>query len=84
VHTVGFEFVLDPDTKAAAGGSGYLLVDGRRVAEHKFERTVTVSYASGETFDIGQEYGSPVVQTYADKMPNPFNGTIELVTVELQ
>jgi hypothetical protein len=83
-HTLGYEFVLDAQTKGAAGGAGYLLLGGQRVGQVSFERTVTLSYASDETLDIGEEYGSPVLQSYADKLPFRFNGQIHRLEVELK
>ena len=83
-HTLGYEFALDATTKGAAGGTGYLLLDGQRIAETNFERTVTFSYASDETFDIGEEFGSLVLQSFADKLPFRFNGKIGRVNVEIR
>ena len=76
--------MLDTTTKGAAGGTGYLLLDGQRVGEARSERTVTFSYASDETFDIGEEYGSPVLHSCADKLPFRFDGKMGRLNVEIR
>ena len=58
--------------------------DGKKVAEGDLEATVALSYASDETFDIGEEYGSPVAPDYADQLPFRFEGGLSKVTVEIR
>ncbi|MGA9723782.1 MAG: hypothetical protein WBQ86_15090, partial [Candidatus Binatus sp.] len=37
-----------------------------------------------ETFDIGEDTGTPVVEDYADKMPFAFSGTLKKFVVVLE
>ena len=59
-----------------------ILVDGRPVASGRFERTLPRGYGSGgETFDIGRDTGTPVLNDYA--VPFAFSGVLGEVVVEL-
>jgi arylsulfatase len=82
-HEVGYEFKLKGGTKNGAG-TITLLIDGQKVASGEVEETIGLSYASDETFDIGEEYGSPVTSDYADQLPFRFNGKIKAVDVMLR
>ena len=74
----------------AYNGPGYgksstatLTVDGKQVAQGKIERTIPVRFSLDETFDIGEDAGTPVVEDYVDKMPFHFTGEIKKVVIEL-
>jgi hypothetical protein len=43
-----------------------------------------VRFTADETFDIGMDTGTPVIEDYAWKMPFAFTGKINKVTVELK
>jgi arylsulfatase len=66
------------------GATGTLFVDGKQVAQGPIPRTVGVRFSLDETFDIGEDTGTPVVEDYADKMPFPFSGTLKKVVVVLE
>ena len=68
---------------AGLGGTGTLFVDGKQVAQGKIEHTIPVRFSLDETFDIGMDTGTPVVEDYADKMPFKFTGTLKKVVIEL-
>jgi arylsulfatase len=58
-----------------------LFVNDRQVAKGRIDATVWVGkYSADETFDIGQDSGSPASEHYAS--PFPFNGTIEKVVID--
>jgi arylsulfatase len=59
-------------------------VDGTKVAEGKIERTVCVRFSLDETFDVGQDTGTPVVEDYIDKMPFKFTGKLDKLVIELK
>lgn len=82
-HTIVFDFNYDGGGGIGKGGTGRLVVDGKKVAEGYIERTVGVRFSADETFDIGEDHGTPVVEDYADKMPFKFTGTIGKVVVNL-
>jgi arylsulfatase len=82
-HTIRFDFAYDGGG-IGKGGTGTLSVDGKKVAEGKIERTVTFRFSGEETFDVGEDTGTPVVEDYADKMPFQFTGKLIKVVIELK
>jgi hypothetical protein len=76
-HTIALDFAYD--------GGGTLSVDGRKVAESRIEKTAPLGkYSLDESFDVGMDTGSPVIDEYDAKMPFKFNGKLEKVTIELK
>lgn len=61
------------------GGTMRIFANGRRVAEGRVERQITVIAGLGETFDLGDDTGVPVLD-YPDGRTR-FNGRIERVEV---
>jgi arylsulfatase len=45
-------------------------VDGSQVAQGPIARTVSIRFSLDETFDVGEDTGTPVVEHYVDQMPN--------------
>jgi arylsulfatase len=82
-HTITFDFTSDGGG-IGKGGTGTLTVDGKQVGEGRIERTVGVRFTADETFDIGEDRGTPVIEDYADKMPFKFTGKLNKVTIELK
>jgi arylsulfatase len=73
----------------AGGGIGkaataILLVDEKDVGQVQIERTIAVRFSLDETFDIGQDTGTPVLEEYEDKMPYKFSGTLTKFVVVLE
>jgi arylsulfatase len=73
----------------AGGGIGKaanatLLVDEKPVGQVNVERTIVVRFSLDETFDIGQDTGTPVLEEYDAKMPYPFTGTLTKFVVVLE
>jgi len=66
------------------GATGSLFVDGNKVAEGQLPRTIAVRFSLDETFDVGEDAGTPVVEDYADKMPYRFTGTLKKLGVILE
>ena len=64
------------------GGTGTLSVNGRKVAEGRIAKTVPVLYSTDDTFDVGEDWGTPVAPTY--KLPFKFTGALKQVTVEVK
>ena len=48
------------------------------------KRTVAGAFSASETFDVGEDLGSPVSFDYFDRAPFAFDGRIETVTVDLK
>jgi arylsulfatase len=66
------------------GATADLFVDGKQVAEGRIPQTVGLRFSLDETFDIGQDDGTPVVEDYANNMPYAFTGTLKKVVVVLE
>jgi arylsulfatase A-like enzyme len=66
------------------GGTATLFVDGKQVGETKIPQTVVRRFSLDETFDVGEDTGTPVIEDYADKMPFKFTGKLQKVVVDLK
>jgi len=62
---------------------GTLLVDDKQVAQSRIDRTVCCRFSLDETFDVGADTGTPVIEDYDSQMPFRFTGTLEKLTIEL-
>jgi arylsulfatase len=83
-HTIVFDFALDMEGPIpfGHGGTGILSIDGTEAAKIKLPHTTPFTFAWDETFDVGQDTGTPVDD--ADyQVPATFNGTIGSITVDL-
>ena len=79
-HTVVFDFQYDGGG-IGKGGTGIITVDGKEVAKGRIDRTVPLRFSLDETFDVGEDTGTPVTLFY--DVPFKFTGTIEKVIVNL-
>ncbi len=79
--TLVYDFAWDGG-KPGAGGTGTLLINGRKVATGRIERTIPFFFGV-ETADVGRELYSPVTPDYKMR-DNKFTGTIHKVTVDLK
>lgn len=61
-----------------------LFIDGVKVGEGRVENTIPSRFSLDETFDIGEDTGTPVILSYEDEMPFKFTGTINKFEVLLQ
>jgi arylsulfatase len=80
--TVRFEFASDGG-KPGAGGTGTILVNGKKVAEGRINRTQGYAFSADEGADVGEDAGTPVTDDYKER-DNKFTGKIASVTVELK
>jgi arylsulfatase len=79
-HKISVDFVYD------GGGMGkganlILSVDGKQVAQKRIERTIGIRFSLDETWDVGEDTGTPVEFNVYD-VPFKFNGELKKVTVE--
>jgi arylsulfatase A-like enzyme len=81
-HVVRFNFKYDGGF--GKGATGTLFVDGKQVAEGRIPQSVPIRFSLDETFDIGEDTGTPVVEDYMDKMPFPFTGMLKKFVVILE
>jgi arylsulfatase len=79
-HTVVFDFKYDGGG-IGKGGTGTLSVDGKQVAEGRITATMPVRLSLEETFDVGEDTGTPVSEDY--DVPCKFTGQIEKVVINL-
>jgi arylsulfatase len=82
-HVVRFQFKYDGGG-IGKGATGTLFVDGQQVAQGPIPQTVPSRFSLDETFDVGEDTGTPVVEDYADKMPYQFTGTLKKFVVVLE
>lgn len=82
-HIIRFKFTYDGGG-IGKGATGTLLVDEKQVAEGKIPQTIGIRFSLDETFDVGEDTGTPVSEDYADKMPNRFTGALEKFVVVLE
>jgi len=80
-HTIRFDFAYDGGG-IGKGGTGTLLVDGAKVAEARIPQTIRARFSLDETFDVGEDTGTPVSEDY--RVPFKFTGKLEKVTIELK
>ncbi|ELS34277.1 MULTISPECIES: arylsulfatase [Pseudanabaena] len=77
---VRFDFAYDGGG-LGAGGTGKLFINDKQVAEGRIEKTVGFRIGLDETFDVGQDTGSAVVDSY--QVPFKFTGNLEQVKLDL-
>jgi arylsulfatase A-like enzyme len=82
-HVVRFKFDYEGGG-IGKGATGTLLVDEKPIAEGKIPQTIAIRFSLDETFDVGEDAGTPVVEDYADKMPYAFTGTLKKFAVVLE
>jgi arylsulfatase len=73
----------------AGGGIGKaatatLLVDEKQVAQGQIPQTIGVRFSLDETFDVGEDTGTPVLEEYEAKMPFRFTGTLKRFVAVLE
>ena len=59
-------------------------VDDSEAFHVDVKRTVAGAFSASETFDVGEDLGSPVSFAYFDRAPFAFDGRINAVTVDLK
>ena len=79
-HTIVFDFLYDGGG-LGKGGTCTISVDGRQVAQGRIEKTVPFRFSMDETFDVGEDTGTPVDLSY--DVPFKFTGLIEKIVINL-
>ena len=78
--TIRFDFAYDGGG-LGKGGTGTLSVNGKKVGEGRIPKTVPHIFAFDDTFDVGEDWGTPVSPSY--EVPFRFTGVLEKVTIEV-
>jgi arylsulfatase len=81
--TIRYEFAYDGDG-LAKGGLGTILVNGKKVAEGRIERTQPGVFSADEGADVGEDGETPVVEDYGIPAPYYFTGQIDKVTIDVK
>jgi arylsulfatase len=79
--TIRLEFAYDGGGPGK-GGKATILVNGKKVATGRIDRTQCCIFSADEGTDVGSDEGTPVTEAY--KPPFKFTGTIASITVELK
>jgi arylsulfatase len=79
-NTIRFEFAYDGGG-AGKGGLGTILVNGKKVAQARIDKTQCCLFSIDETADVGRNEGTPVTEDY--KVPFAYGGVIDKVTITL-
>jgi arylsulfatase len=82
-HLIELDFKYD-GCGVGKGATGVLIVDGKKVAEGRIERTTPTRFSLDECFDVGEDTGTPVAEDYAERMPFRFAGELRRLTVYLK
>ena len=80
-HSISVDFEYDGGG-FGKGGTATMMVDGKKVAKGRLERTLPFRISLDETLDIGEDTGTPVSEDY--KTPFEFTGDLEKVVVKLK
>jgi arylsulfatase len=80
--TVRFEFAYDGG-KPGSGGTGTILLNGKKVAEGRIDHTQPFVFSADEGVDVGRDAGTPVTNEYKER-DNQFTGKIHKVTVAVK
>ena len=80
--TIRFEFAYDGGG-LGKGGVGTILVNGKKVAAGKIDRTQGGIFSADETADVGVDEATPVTEDYKEG-DNAFTGKILKVVVEYE
>ncbi|MTJ28762.1 formylglycine-generating enzyme family protein [Aphanizomenon sp. UHCC 0183] len=68
--------------EVGAGGNGKLFINDQQVAEGRIKKTLPYRLALNETFDVGRDTGTPIVETY--QVPFAFTGNLQKLTLNLK
>ena len=77
-HTIVLDFAYDGGGMGK-GGTATLTVDGKQAARGRINNTIPVRLSFDETFDVGEDTGTPVKESY--DVPFKFTGQIVKVVV---
>jgi arylsulfatase len=80
-HTLELKFTYDGGGKGK-GGEAVLAIDGKEAAKGRIEKTIPIRVTLDESFDVGEDTGTPVSLSY--DVPFKFTGKIEKVTIDLK
>jgi arylsulfatase len=80
-HTIRLDFDYDGGG-IGKGGTATLFVDDQRTGQVRVPRTVSTRFSLDESFDVGADTGTPVVEDY--RPPFAYGGKLEAFTIQLK
>ena len=78
-HQVRLEFAYDGGG-LGKGGTATIYLDGDAVGDGRIDQTEALYFSADETFDLGNEFGSPVTTDYGQRK---FNGKVNWVEIDV-
>jgi hypothetical protein len=78
-HQVRLEFAYDGGG-LGKGGTATIYLDGQAAGEGRIEQTEALFFSADETFDLGNEFGSPVTTDYGQRK---FSGKVNWVEIDV-
>jgi len=81
--TVRVQFDAD-EPKPGTGGDVTLWANGKQIGEGRMDHTVALRFTFYAGMDVGRDNGMTVDETYRDKAPYPFTGTVKKVVFDLK
>ena len=81
--TVRMQFDAD-EPKPGTGGNVTLWANGKQIGEGRMDHTVALRFTFYAGMDVGRDNGMTVEETYRDKAPYPFTGTVKKVVFDLK
>ncbi|MCE5290020.1 MAG: arylsulfatase [Nocardiaceae bacterium] len=79
-HQLRMEFDYDGGG-IAKGGTVTFYLDGEKSGQGRVDQTEPFVFSADETFDVGDEFGSPVTSDYPT--PKKFNGEVNWVQIDI-
>ena len=67
------------EDKPYAGATITLYANGKKIGKGRVEKSIPIRVSLDETFDVGFDTGTPIVESY--KMPFDFTGKLESLKV---
>jgi arylsulfatase len=80
-HMIRVDFAYDGGG-AGKGGTATLFVDDQRVGQTRVSRTVPSRFSLDESFDVGADTGTPVIEDY--RPPFAYGGKLDALTIDLK
>jgi arylsulfatase len=76
-------FEID-EPKPGSGGNVTLWADDRQIGEGRLDHTCAMLFTTDAGMDMGRDNGGVVDETYEDKAPYAFTGTLRKVVFDLK
>lgn len=79
--TITCQFIYEGGEAVGGAGTVSLMANGKEIGKGRVEKTIPIRFSLDETFDVGEDTGTPVSEDY--KTPGKFEGKLKKVRVLL-